>query len=354
MTGSENDMTVAAAEGQTAEERQELLLHASLPSSPRFGDHDDVIDIINNNNNDNADDDDDDGEHALEKNGRRPGGRRVRGSSFSLERGFPSAALTVRTTRVRGRGEETGRGEYGRGGGEGRGGLIATRNRRSFSDWCPSFLSSSRRTYGGGRCCDESRNSRGLHKGGAWCNSNSGCCCGGGGGEMSRRQRLTILLGCGVFVLVALVACLGAWLYIINNRGYVSIGCDMLISHDPSSLDRRTGPHSFCRAHDVTPASSEASFLTNASIRVASIGDWGRDGWCCQRDVAQELAKAAEKINVSAILNVGDNFYPNGLKNPGDAQVKTSFSDIYLTDFPTLRELPWIGTLGNHDCTCFS
>ncbi len=77
-----------------------------------------------------------------------------------------------------------------------------------------------------------------------------------------------------------------------------------------------------CRNHS---SSSNLTLLADAELVTVAIGDWGRDGFCCQRDVALEMALVAEKFDIPFVLNTGDNFYENGLRNL--AQFDTSFRD---------------------------
>jgi tartrate-resistant acid phosphatase type 5 len=75
--------------------------------------------------------------------------------------------------------------------------------------------------------------------------------------------------------------------------------------------------------------------------------DFGRDGFCCQRDVAVELERAAKSTFASFVVNTGDSFYGNGITNVKNEQVRTSFLNVYNT--PTLKQLQFWSVLGNHD-----
>lgn len=103
---------------------------------------------------------------------------------------------------------------------------------------------------------------------------------------------------------------------------------------------------SYCvEHHDRT--STFATKLNGDSINFVVIGDWGRDGMCCQRDVAVEMGYAARSIGASAVLNTGDNFYPLGIPSATHEQVKTSWQNVYNVD--GLKNLTWYSVLGNHD-----
>ncbi len=75
-------------------------------------------------------------------------------------------------------------------------------------------------------------------------------------------------------------------------------------------------------------------------------GDWGRNGEKDQRDVAAQMAVAAQKLNTKFIISVGDNFYEDGVKSVDDPQWQSSFEKVYAA--PSLQ-VPWQVILGNHD-----
>lgn len=139
-----------------------------------------------------------------------------------------------------------------------------------------------------------------------------------------KRVRLVCIFTVGLALL--LITILLVWFYVFGNS-YIYRGCDILATRDPSLRQRSTGPAGFCHSHGG-PDGSPTQFFSGAPISFLVIGDWGRDGWCCQRDVAKELSNAADKLNTDAIVNVGDNFYPDGLKSASDAQLKSSFHDV--------------------------
>jgi hypothetical protein len=91
-----------------------------------------------------------------------------------------------------------------------------------------------------------------------------------------------------------------------------------------------------------------ARSVLNQSLAFVAIGDWGRDGFCCQRDVALEMSRAAQQTSAAFVVNTGDSFYPMGLDASADPQVRSSWRDMYLSQ-PGLRALPWLSVLGNHE-----
>eukprot|EP00045_Choanoeca_perplexa_P010534 m.107269 g.107269 ORF g.107269 m.107269 type:complete len:538 (-) comp15310_c1_seq5:756-2369(-) len=92
-----------------------------------------------------------------------------------------------------------------------------------------------------------------------------------------------------------------------------------------------------CRATPVSPS----------ALNIVVVGDFGRDGMCCQVDVALEMALASAKLDADLIISTGDNFYPSGLQFVGDLQSKTSFSNVYTSLQPLQKD--WYAVLGNHD-----
>lgn len=76
------------------------------------------------------------------------------------------------------------------------------------------------------------------------------------------------------------------------------------------------------------------------------LGDWGRSGADEQRAVAVTMGRAASASASRFTLNVGDNFYEDGVSGIDDPQWADSFERIY--DHPALSA-PWHSILGNHD-----
>lgn len=83
--------------------------------------------------------------------------------------------------------------------------------------------------------------------------------------------------------------------------------------------------------------SSDLSFL--------AVGDWGTKN-ATQRQVADAMAKIAERDNVRFVISTGDNFYGKGVASTSDPLWKDAFEDVYTA--PALM-CPWYPVLGNHD-----
>ncbi len=88
----------------------------------------------------------------------------------------------------------------------------------------------------------------------------------------------------------------------------------------------------------VQPPAGTLNFLV--------FGDWGRQGELDQREVAEQMGKAAQNLRARFVIAVGDNFYEDGVTSTTDDHWHKSFEDVY-----TARSLyvPWHVILGNHD-----
>lgn len=76
------------------------------------------------------------------------------------------------------------------------------------------------------------------------------------------------------------------------------------------------------------------------------IGDWGRQGYFHQKDLAETMNQAAFVIEPEFIISTGDNFYDNGVASVDDPLWEGSFENIYTGNF---LQAPWYVVLGNHD-----
>ncbi|KAK4488945.1 hypothetical protein RD792_004736 [Penstemon davidsonii] len=76
------------------------------------------------------------------------------------------------------------------------------------------------------------------------------------------------------------------------------------------------------------------------------VGDWGRRGDFNQSEVAFQMGKIGEKLDIDFVVSTGDNFYDDGLKGENDPNFLDSFSNIF-----TAKSLQkqWFSVLGNHD-----
>lgn len=102
-----------------------------------------------------------------------------------------------------------------------------------------------------------------------------------------------------------------------------------------------------CVEHDA--ARSQLAPLPHSPLTFLVVGDWGRDGMCCQRDVAVEMSISAVRLKPRFVVGVGDNFYEHGIAVSTDGQVDRSWRDVYVRPHDSLSGLPWKVILGNHD-----
>ncbi|KAK1416304.1 hypothetical protein QVD17_32093 [Tagetes erecta] len=82
------------------------------------------------------------------------------------------------------------------------------------------------------------------------------------------------------------------------------------------------------------------------SLDILVVGDWGRRGLYNQSNVAHQMGKIGEKLDVDFIVSAGDNFYEDGLIDEEDPLFDESFTQVY-----TAKSLQkqWYSVLGNHD-----
>lgn len=85
---------------------------------------------------------------------------------------------------------------------------------------------------------------------------------------------------------------------------------------------------------------------SDGSLSFLVVGDWGRRGLYNQSNVAYQMGKVGEKMDVDFIVSTGDNFYDSGLIDVDDPAFYESFSNVYTA--PSLQK-QWYSVLGNHD-----
>lgn len=100
--------------------------------------------------------------------------------------------------------------------------------------------------------------------------------------------------------------------------------------------------------HDRHCPQRRASFLV--------LGDWGWDANIhdgkmdtngCQRAIADMMLLKMEELgDVKFVVNLGDSFYPDGLRVQEDPQWNEKWRNIYAKK---LRSVPWYSVYGNHD-----
>ncbi len=83
-----------------------------------------------------------------------------------------------------------------------------------------------------------------------------------------------------------------------------------------------------------------------SALEFLVVGDWGRNGTNHQREVAAQMAHAAQSRGSRCVISVGDNFYEDGVESVSDPQWRSSFEEIYSA---ASLQVPWYVALGNHD-----
>eukprot|EP01012_Entosiphon_sulcatum_P065816 TRINITY_DN94818_c0_g1_i1.p2 TRINITY_DN94818_c0_g1~~TRINITY_DN94818_c0_g1_i1.p2 ORF type:complete len:323 (-),score=61.20 TRINITY_DN94818_c0_g1_i1:84-1031(-) len=88
-----------------------------------------------------------------------------------------------------------------------------------------------------------------------------------------------------------------------------------------------------------------------APLTFFSLGDWGGQTVSApikasQTAVAAQMAAQAAHLKPKFVINVGDNFYDNGVTSTTDPLWKTDFQDVYNA---AGLQVPWYSILGNHD-----
>ncbi|KAK3224616.1 hypothetical protein Dsin_004478 [Dipteronia sinensis] len=85
---------------------------------------------------------------------------------------------------------------------------------------------------------------------------------------------------------------------------------------------------------------------THESLSFLVLGDWGRRGDFNQSQVALQMGRIGEKLDIDFVVSTGDNFYEDGLTGENDSNFEESFSNIYTAN--SLHK-QWYSVLGNHD-----
>lgn len=94
-----------------------------------------------------------------------------------------------------------------------------------------------------------------------------------------------------------------------------------------------------------TDADQPAPFDTSA-FNYLVVGDWGRNGYFNQADVARGMGRVGERIDSRFTISTGDNFYLDGVTGLDDPKWARSYENIYTA--PSLQSR-WYVVLGNHD-----
>ncbi|XP_072992140.1 purple acid phosphatase 4-like [Typha latifolia] len=85
---------------------------------------------------------------------------------------------------------------------------------------------------------------------------------------------------------------------------------------------------------------------SDGSISLLAVGDWGRRGSYNQSQVAYQMGRIGEELDIDFVISVGDNFYDSGLADVDDKAFMESFTNVYTAE--SLQK-QWYSVLGNHD-----
>lgn len=97
-----------------------------------------------------------------------------------------------------------------------------------------------------------------------------------------------------------------------------------------------------CYSPGITVSKEVNIYPGKEEIRVLILGDTGT-GNAHQKRVADAAEKTCQEAGCDMAILLGDNFYPNGVKNVEDSQFIDKFESIYKVD------IPFYAILGNHD-----
>ena len=99
------------------------------------------------------------------------------------------------------------------------------------------------------------------------------------------------------------------------------------------------------RLEDFLASDGPAGFDPDA-FNFLVVGDWGRNGFFNQSDVARGMGVIGSEIGSRFTVSTGDNFYVSGVNSTDDVKWRRSFENIYTAQSLQSR---WYSTLGNHD-----
>jgi metallophosphoesterase superfamily enzyme len=96
----------------------------------------------------------------------------------------------------------------------------------------------------------------------------------------------------------------------------------------------------------ISAQQTEIKLPSGSSFNFIVIGDYGRNGYEQQKDVADMMADVADNSSIRFIVTGGDNFQISGVQSVQDPLWMSSFESIYT--HPSLH-VEWYPALGNHD-----
>ena len=97
---------------------------------------------------------------------------------------------------------------------------------------------------------------------------------------------------------------------------------------------------------DELPDSLAKKYKKKGGLNFLIFGDWGRNGYFNQQDVADQMGYVSEAAGSAFIISAGDNFQINGIRSVNDPLWQSTYENVYK--HPSL-EKDWYVVLGNHD-----
>ena len=86
--------------------------------------------------------------------------------------------------------------------------------------------------------------------------------------------------------------------------------------------------------------------IDSSTFNFMIVGDWGRNGFFNQSEVANGMGDVGARIGSRFTVSTGDNFYTAGVTSTEDPKWVRSFEAVYTA--PALQSR-WYSVLGNHD-----
>ena len=136
------------------------------------------------------------------------------------------------------------------------------------------------------------------------------------------------------------------------HRSPLALGAALLVAAHALGCGAGVPPAVGTRVEALTGVSKApfaqpiAEAFAPEAMNFLIVGDWGRNGFFNQRDVAVSMGVIGEEIGSRFTISTGDNFYIAGVQTTEDTKWDRSYENIYTA--PSLQSR-WYVTLGNHD-----
>jgi hypothetical protein len=173
---------------------------------------------------------------------------------------------------------------------------------------------------------------------------------------------LAIAVGCGGAVALAFGARSG-----ISQKHHVDSATDIMSAASETKAghakEQQHHHHDHQEQHHKFGKKKKNAKKTKRKGSFLVLGDWGFDenvhgtfkNNTCQKLIADQMLTTFKELgDVKFVINVGDSFYPAGVKDKEDPQWDKKWRNVYS---PELRSVPWYSVYGNHDyqgdpCAC--